>query len=200
MHDVLDAQYKYMHQKDESYLRNVVKPLEILLTNYPRVVVKDSSVNAVCYGAKLLIPGILRYSSNINVGQECVLITTKGEAIAVAIAQMTSSGIYSSDHGIAAKTKRVVMDRDTYPVRWKLGPRASRKKHLMSIGLLDKKGKPTPQTPTDWISYYIDEKNNNILGDQAKPEEAKAESVQEEPSEASSEEEVVKKPKKKKKT
>ena len=67
MHDVLDAQYKYMHQKDESYLRTVIKPLEILLTNYPRVVVKDSSVNAVCYGAKLLIPGILRYSSNIEV-------------------------------------------------------------------------------------------------------------------------------------
>lgn len=91
------------------------------------------------------------------------------------------------------------MDRDTYPVRWKLGPRASRKKHLMSIGLLDKKGKPTPQTPTDWIQYYIDEKNNNILGDQAKEAEAKEESAEEEV-EASSEEEVVKKPKKKKKT
>jgi len=99
------------------------------------------------------------------------LITTKGEAIAVAIAQMTASEIYSADHGIAAKTKRVIMDRDTYPVRWKLGPRASRKKHLISSGLLDKKGKPNPQTPTDWIQYYIDEKNNNILGNAAKKEE-----------------------------
>lgn len=26
----------------------------------PRVVVKDSAVNAVCYGAKLMIPGVLR--------------------------------------------------------------------------------------------------------------------------------------------
>lgn len=174
MHDVLDAQYKYMHQKDESYLRTVIKPLEILLTNYPRVVVKDSSVNAVCYGAKLLIPGILRYSSNIEIGQECVLITTKGEAIAVAVAQMTASEIYSADHGIAFKTKRVVMDRDTYPVRWKLGPRASRKKYLISVGLLDKKGKPVPQTPTDWIQYYVDEKNNNILEKKENGEEAEA--------------------------
>lgn len=124
----------------------------------------------------------MRYSSNIEVGKEAVLITTKGEAIAVAIAQMTASEIYSADHGIAAKTKRVVMDRDTYPVRWKLGPRASRKKHLMSVGLLDKKGKPTPQTPTDWIQYYIDEKNNNILGtqgDEAKKEETPAEETKE---------------------
>lgn len=84
---------------------------------------------------------------------------------------MTASEIYSSDHGIACRTKRVIMDRDTYPVRWKLGPRASRKKHLISIGLLDKKGKPVPQTPTDWIQYYIDEKNNNILEGKAAPEE-----------------------------
>jgi len=177
MHDVLDAQYQYVHSKDETYLRTVVQPNEILLTNFPRIVVKDSSVNAVCYGAKLLIPGILRYSSNINVGEEVVLITTKGEAIAVAIAQMTASEIYSADHGIAAKTKRVIMDRDTYPVRWKLGPRASRKKYLISVGLLDKKGKPTPATPTDWIQYYIDEKNNNILakGDKADKADEKTE-------------------------
>lgn len=170
MHDVLDAQWKYNHTKDESYLRCIIQPTEVLLTNYPRIVVKDSSVNAVCYGAKLLIPGILRYSSNIGTGDEVVLITTKGEAIAVAIAQMTASEIYSADHGVAAKTKRVIMDRDTYPVRWKLGPRASRKKHLMSIGLLDKKGKPTPNTPTDWIQYYIDETNNNILNKPAEVE------------------------------
>lgn len=30
------------------------------------------------------------------------------------------------------------------------------------MGLLDEKGKPTQNTPTDWISYYIDEENNNI--------------------------------------
>merc|ERR1711935_1292636 len=84
MHDVLDAQHQYMTNKDETYLRTIIQPTEILLTNYPRIVVKDSSINAICYGAKLLIPGILRYSSNINVGAECVLISTKGEAIAVA--------------------------------------------------------------------------------------------------------------------
>jgi hypothetical protein len=39
---------------------------------------------------------------------------------------------------------------------------------------LDKKGKPTPQTPTDWIQYYIDEKNNNILAKTEEPAEEKA--------------------------
>lgn len=45
----------------ESYLRRVIRPLESLLVGYKRIVVKDSAVNAVCYGAKLMIPGLLRY-------------------------------------------------------------------------------------------------------------------------------------------
>lgn len=53
-----------------------------------------------------------------------VLITTKGEAIAMGIALMTPSEILSCDHGIVAKIKRVIMDKDLYPRRWGLGPRA----------------------------------------------------------------------------
>lgn len=86
MHDVLDASYRYEKFKDESYLRHVVIPLEVLLTTYKRVVVKDSTVNAICYGAKLMVPGVLRFDDGIDVNEEIVLITTKGEAIAVAYA------------------------------------------------------------------------------------------------------------------
>jgi len=57
----------------------------------PRVVVKDSCVNAICFGAKLMLPGVLRYESDIEVGVEVVLMTTKGEAIAIAIAQLTTA-------------------------------------------------------------------------------------------------------------
>lgn len=133
MHDVLDAQYKYEKSKDESYLRRVIQPLELVLTNYPRVVVKDSTINSVCYGAKLMVPGVLRYSSNIEVGQDIVLMSPKGEAIALGVAQITSYELMSCDHGVVAKIKRVIMDRDTYPRRWGLGPRALRKKKLKQV-------------------------------------------------------------------
>lgn len=86
MHDVLDAQSHYEKTKDEAYLRKVILPLETLLITFPRIVVKDSTVNAICYGAKLMLPGVLRFASNIEIGTEVVLMTTKGEAIAVAIA------------------------------------------------------------------------------------------------------------------
>lgn len=62
----------------ESYLRRVIRPLECLMVGYKRIVVKDSAVNAVCYGAKLMIPGLLRYEADISLNEEVVIMTTKG--------------------------------------------------------------------------------------------------------------------------
>ena len=158
MHDVLDAQYVYKQTKNEDYLRRVVRPLEILLTNYPRIVIKDSAVNAICYGAKLTVPGVLRFEANIENGKEIVLITTKGEAIAIAIAEMTSSVLASCDHGIVCKTKRVIMDRETYPRKWGLGPYALQKKKLIKEGKLDKYGKINENTPDEYKKIFGNDK------------------------------------------
>ena len=99
LHDVLDAQYLYDHNKDESYLRRIIRPLEALLVQHKRLVVKDSSVgafivkqrwnsnpfkvNAICYGAKILLPGILRYENGIELNDEIVVVSTKGEAVCI---------------------------------------------------------------------------------------------------------------------
>ncbi|KAG7349623.1 tRNA pseudouridine synthase B [Nitzschia inconspicua] len=156
MHDVLDAQFVYDTTKDESYLRRVVMPLEVLLTKYKRIVVKDSAVNAICYGAKFMIPGLLRFADGIELNDEVVLMTTKGEAIAVAIAQMTTAVMATVDHGVVAKIKRVIMERDVYPRRWGLGPMAQRKKSMIKEGKLDKHGKPNEKTPKDFLESYKD--------------------------------------------
>ncbi|XP_028782163.1 H/ACA ribonucleoprotein complex subunit 4-like [Neltuma alba] len=155
MHDVLDAQWVYDNYRDESYLRRVIMPLEVLLTSYKRLVVKDSAVNAICYGAKLMIPGLLRFENDIEVGEEVVLMTTKGEAVALGIAEMTTAVMATCDHGVVAKIKRVVMDRDTYPRKWGLGPRASMKKKLIAEGKLDKRGKPNENTPQEWLRNVV---------------------------------------------
>jgi H/ACA ribonucleoprotein complex subunit 4 len=127
----------YDNTKDESYLRRVIRPLESLLTTYKRIVVKDSAVNAVCYGAKLMIPGLLRYEAGIEVDEEVVLMTTKGEAIALGIAQMSTVELTTCDHGVVAKIKRCIMERDTYPRRWGLGPVSLEKKKMVKDGQLD---------------------------------------------------------------
>merc|ERR1712048_1534488 len=97
------------------------------------------------------IPGVLRFEKNIEVGAEIVMMTTKGEAIATGIAQMTSAVIASVDHGCVAVIKRVIMERDTYNMRWGFGPRSSDKKKLILAGKLTEKGKPNEKTPRAWL-------------------------------------------------
>merc|ERR1712129_127744 len=72
------------------------------------------------------------------------------------IAQMTTATMASCDHGIVAKIKRVVMERDLYPKKWGLGPKASVKKEMIKQGQLDKYGKPNENTPKNWTSSYVD--------------------------------------------
>jgi len=151
MHDVMDAQYLMDNNKDESYLRKIIMPLETILIKHKRIIMKDSAVNAICYGAKIMLPGVLRYEDGIEVDQEIVICTTKGEAVCLAIAQMTTAVMATCDHGVVAKIKRVIMERDVYPRKWGLGPKASLKKAMIKAGLLDEYGKPNEKTPDSFI-------------------------------------------------
>jgi len=214
MHDVLDAQWKYDNHRDESYLRKVVKPLEQLLVGHKRIVVKDSAVNAICYGAKIMLVGVLKYEDNIVMNEEIVVITTKGEAICLAIALMTSSSMASCDHGVVAKIKRVVMERDLYPRKWGLGKVAKLKKRLMKEGLLSDKGKANEKTPDEWYKLAgVYETKSTIKAEVKQQEEEEVSSpkkskkekieeqepMEEDAVEEQAEEENVEKKKKKKK-
>lgn len=77
---------------------------------------------------------------------------------------MNTAVMASVDHGVVAKLKRVIMDRDTYPRKWGLGPYAQKKKQLIKEGLLDKHGKPNDKTPPEYL---------RALPDLGKPDEKK---------------------------
>jgi len=159
MHDVLDAQWLWENEKDESYLRKVIRPLEASLLGYKRIMVKDSCINAICYGAKLMIPGVLRFQEGIEINEIVVLMSTKGEAVALGIAQMGALDMVNCKHGIVAKIKRVIMDRETYPKKWGLGPRAVAKKQLIKEGKLTAHGKPNEFTPADFLNEELSTKS-----------------------------------------
>jgi H/ACA ribonucleoprotein complex subunit 4 len=78
--------------------------------------------------------------AGIECHEEVVLMTTKGEAIAIGIAQMSTVELTTCDHGVVAKVKRCIMERDLYPRRWGLGPTALEKKKMKTAGTLDVSG------------------------------------------------------------
>ena len=88
------------------------------LKHLPRIVVRDSAVDAVCRGASLAVPGILSLSADIKTDDIVCLFTLKGEAVALCKAAMTSGEMLENENGIATLTERVIMNAGTYPRGW----------------------------------------------------------------------------------
>ena len=68
LHELANAFSLWEEKKDETKLRNMIKPVEEALSQIKSVVVRDSAVDAMCHGAQLAIPGILQISPNLKKG------------------------------------------------------------------------------------------------------------------------------------
>ena len=86
-----------------AYLRAIVKPLESLLIPYPKIMIKDTAVNAICYGGQLTAKGVLKYDDNIDTNGLCVIITAKGEEVALATPLVAGCQLADMDKGVIAK-------------------------------------------------------------------------------------------------
>jgi H/ACA ribonucleoprotein complex subunit 4 len=119
LHDV--AYWSMMSQENDrgKPLKRLIQPMEKALDLIPKVYVRDSAVDAVCYGARLTAPGVLSLETGITAGSMVAILTLKGEAVALARATMGSEEILHLDHGVVADTRRVLMPRGTYPKCWK---------------------------------------------------------------------------------
>jgi H/ACA ribonucleoprotein complex subunit 4 len=123
LHQLMDAYVAWKETGDESGLRRVILPVEAALSHLPRLVIADNAVDAICHGAPLAAPGLLRLETDINKGDMVALFTLKGEAVAIARADMSSREMVVSKRGIIALTERVIMEPGTYPKAWKLAER-----------------------------------------------------------------------------
>lgn len=118
LHDCLDAA-KFLEQGDESWMRNVVRPVEDVTAHLPKIVLRDTAVDAICHGAALAVIGIAQLDAGIESGELVAFESLKGELIALGEAAMTSKEMMDSAKGIAATCDRVVMRPGTYPRVWK---------------------------------------------------------------------------------
>jgi len=117
--EVLEAYRYWKEYGDESKLREVVLPLEAAVKKLPKIVLKDSAVASITYGASLKARGVSMLSPNIKRGSLIALMTLKGELIALGRATMSSEEIEKAESGVVAEVERVIMPRDLYPAMWK---------------------------------------------------------------------------------
>ncbi len=119
LHDVLDAYRFWKDDGNEEFLRRVIKPVESTFNDIPKLVLRDSAVDAVCHGAVLAVPGICCLDADLKKGDLVGIFTLKDELVAIGEAHMDTKDILIEDSGVAAKVKRVVMKPGVYPRMWK---------------------------------------------------------------------------------
>jgi len=117
-HDIFQ---NWKSTSDESMMKKLLRPLEEMLVDLPKIEVKDSAVDAVCHGADLAIPGISAVSKSVKRGQLVSLVSGQSESIALGRATIDANEIIDkkNEKGKAVKLERVIMERGTYPREWK---------------------------------------------------------------------------------
>ena len=113
LHDLKDA-YEFYKEGDENELRKIILSIEKAVSHLPKIWVLDSTVDTICHGAYLSIPGISRLN-NFQGNETIAVMTLKDELVALGTSAMNSDEIMKKEKGLAVKTTKVFMDRSVYP-------------------------------------------------------------------------------------
>lgn len=119
LQDVTDAYHFYIEDDDESFLREAIMPMERAADYLPKVIIKDSAVDAICHGADLASGGVAYLSDDIKKGDIVAIETLKGELVAAGNSLYFSDEILAAEKGFVVNTSKVFMKPDIYPRLWK---------------------------------------------------------------------------------
>ncbi|HXV67265.1 MAG TPA: RNA-guided pseudouridylation complex pseudouridine synthase subunit Cbf5 [Nitrosopumilaceae archaeon] len=118
LHELANAYSLWTEKQDDSKLLKLIRPIEHVLSELKSVVIRDSAIDALCHGAQLAIPGILRVSPSLKKDDLVAIYTQKGEVVALARSLLSVDDIKENTRGYAFETKRIIMAPGTYPKRW----------------------------------------------------------------------------------
>lgn len=114
LQELQDA-FVFWKDGDESHLKKIIMPMEKSVEHLSKVWIFDSTVDSVCHGATLNVPGISKIESPAAVGDPVAVMTLKNELVAVGSLQMLPQDVISKERGVAVRVERVFMDPGTYP-------------------------------------------------------------------------------------
>jgi H/ACA ribonucleoprotein complex subunit 4 len=103
----------------QSLIQSPGKALESL----PKVVLRDTAVDAVCHGAVLARPGLSSYDE-FGKGVTVVLTTSRGELVALGRTLISSKEAGPLKNGLIISPSTVFMDPGTYAKGWKKAGRS----------------------------------------------------------------------------
>jgi H/ACA ribonucleoprotein complex subunit 4 len=115
LQDLADAFHYYKKENNDTFLRKIIQPVENAVDHLPKVWVLDTTVNTLCHGAQLKVPGISKLETKIEPEDIVAVMTLKNELVAFGIAIMRSKEMLNKERGIAVKIDKVFMLPGVYP-------------------------------------------------------------------------------------
>lgn len=115
LQELSDNLYFYKEKGDEGPIRKNIFPIEFAVSHIPKIWVFDTTVNSLCHGANLKIPGISKIESDVQIDEDIAVMSLKNELIALGKVKMLPKQILKEKRGIAVEIDRVFMVPDTYP-------------------------------------------------------------------------------------
>ena len=119
LQDITDAYHFYIEDGDESFLREAIMPMERAADYLPKVIIKDSAVDAICHGADLASGGIACLSDDIKKGDLVAIETLKGELVGAGNSLFFADEILDAEGGFVVNVSKVFMKPGVYPRLWK---------------------------------------------------------------------------------
>jgi len=115
LQNLTDAYHYYRKENDETRLKKILMTPEFAVSHLRKIYVMDTTVNSLCSGAYLKVPGVVKLEKDIEKEDFVAVFTLKDELILVGRSLMGTSEIMEKDKGIVVKTEQVFMDRGIYP-------------------------------------------------------------------------------------
>lgn len=115
LQELRDAFFFMKNERNNDHIKKIIKPIESGIIHLPKIIVLDTTIDSLCHGAQLKIPGIAQYETGIEKNDNVAVMSLKGELIATGIAKMSSEEIQNNDRGIAIILSQVFMQVGVYP-------------------------------------------------------------------------------------
>lgn len=115
LQDLADAFHYYQQEKNETFLRKIIQPVESAVRHLAHVWILDSAIDSLTHGVNLKLPGVVQLESEIQVDDDVAILSLKGELVALGKAQMTSQQMMKEEKGLAIKVEKVFMQPGVYP-------------------------------------------------------------------------------------
>jgi len=100
-------------------LQGMILPPAAAVQDLPRVVIRDTAVDAVCHGAVLAGVGVTEKVGGFAKGETVAIVTERGELVGLGRALISSSTLKPGEPGFVVAPTTVLMRPGTYPRAWK---------------------------------------------------------------------------------